>query len=135
MAIGKRNEWRYSFNPPKLWKIDARSSVILLGAGLNIHYWTVFLALVTIISLYWVEKMKRMSMNSALRLIVSSFVNLVVGRRRSPDKLRRRHFLIDYEASRSLDITAKEGTIIANGIHDAVAGIERRSRSNTGNEE
>ena len=128
MAIGKRNDWRYSFNPPKLWIIDARSVVILLGAGLNIHVWSGLLALATILTLYWVEKMKRMSLNSAMRLIVSVVVNMIVGKRRTRGKFRQRHFFIDYEASRKIDITAKEGRIVAEQINDAVAGIERRAQ-------
>ena len=128
MAIGKRNDWRYSFNPPKLWIIDARSVVILLGAGLNIHIWSVLLALATILTLYWVERMKRMSLNSAMRLIVSVAVNLIVGKRRTPGKFRQRHFFIDYEASHKIDITAAEGQVVARQVNDAVAGIERRAQ-------
>lgn len=129
MGIKRRNEWRYSFNAPKLWIIDARSIIILLGAGLNIHVWSVSIAVATILALYWVEKMKRMSLNSALRLIMSSVVNLIVGKRRSPNKFRKRHFLIDFEASRKIDLSAKQGQVVVNRITEAVAGIERRARN------
>lgn len=92
-----RNEWRYSFNQPKLWIIDAKSSIIFLAAFMHLRIWTVVVALLTVVFLAYVEHFKRITLPSALRLIVAIYTNKVVGTVRPCRNRMKQNYYIDNE--------------------------------------
>lgn len=93
--MAKKNEWAYSWEKPRLWIIDARAFLILLVSALYWAWWLLLICLTVIGVLFYIERRKRMSIESALRFIVSSFVTLMQGRRVPVCPLASRNFFID----------------------------------------
>lgn len=92
-----RNEWRNSFNQPKLWIIDAKSSIVLLAAFMHLRYWTIAVAVFTVLFLAYFEHFKRISLPSALRFLVATYTNRIVGMVRPCRNRMKQNYYIDNE--------------------------------------
>lgn len=101
MSDGKIN-WQHSGSQPRLIFIDARSTVILLITLLHITLFTLILSFLLICILTYIEKWKRITPESALRLLGMSFMNLLIGNKRCAFGPRRK---IYYSDKRICDIT------------------------------
>lgn len=86
------NHWSSSWKKPRFFVIDARVTLIVL---ISVVYWSFYLlsfCFLTVSVLYYIEKRKRISLNAALRSILTGFVNVIQGRRRPVLPMGRRNF-------------------------------------------
>jgi len=64
---------------------------------MHIRLWTFGLAFIALILFVYIERVKRISMESSWRMVMSKWTNFIKGTRRPVGKIKKQSFFIDYE--------------------------------------
>ena len=91
------NQWMYSFRYPRLGPIDARIFFVILITVMHFTKFTVFLSVVMMILLLYIERWKRISLPSALRLVACEMTSFIFTKTRYARNVDKRISYIDYE--------------------------------------
>lgn len=89
------NHWSSSWKKPRFFVIDARVSLIVLISAVYWSFYLMMTCLLTVSVLYYIEKRKRISLNAAIRSILTGCVNAIQGKRRPVLPMGRRNFFLN----------------------------------------
>ena len=84
--------WRDTYRTPRLFMIDARAAIPLLGSALHVAWYTILPSLMTLAVFFWLERIG-FSLPSALRALRATFA----GNQRPPLIKSKLHKRIDYD--------------------------------------
>lgn len=71
------NRWMFSFCSARLGPIDARIFFVLLITLMHVTKFTIFLSIIAMIGLFYIERWKRITLPSALRWVVCSLTTFI----------------------------------------------------------
>ena len=87
-----RNIWRYTWNTPKLWKLDYRVTLFILIWLFHPRLWTFLLAIFIITIFFIIEIYKRINIITAFRMMKIGFSGWLFGNCLFPSKLKYRRY-------------------------------------------
>lgn len=94
--MANKTAWRDTYKPPRLGPLDARAAFVILPALMHIRIWTISIAVLVLVSLWYIEQRRQLSVSAAVRMIRCWLVTKLSSADRPARPLHKVGYAIDY---------------------------------------